>query len=60
MMIMEYCELLHRNSLGLLEIQEWLFGLNLAATYLQTNFYIRKKSQMYYKIYVRSIHIQIV
>ena len=29
-MIMEYCELLHQNSLRLLEIQEWLIDVNLA------------------------------
>ena len=27
-MILEYCELLHPNSLCLLEIQEWLIDVN--------------------------------
>ena len=38
---MEYCELLHQNSLGSLEIQERLIDVNLAITYLLTNFYIK-------------------
>ena len=45
-MIMEYCELLNQNNLRLLEIQEWLIDVNLAITYLLTNFYIKKNSQI--------------
>ena len=57
LMIMEYCELLNQNNLSLLEIQKWLIDVNLAITYLLTNFYIKKYSQNYF--YVRSLHIQI-
>ena len=57
-MIMEYCELLHQNSLSLLETQEWLIGMNLAITYLLTNFYIKKYGQSYCNLDVRSLHIQ--
>ena len=39
-MIVEYCELLNQNNLSLLEIQEWLIDVNLAITYLLTNFYV--------------------
>ena len=47
-MIMEYFyELLHQNSVCLLEILEWLIDVNLAITYLLTNFYIKKNSQKY-------------
>ena len=56
-MIMEYCESLNQNNLSLLEKQEWLIDVNLAITYLLTNFYIKKNSQNYF--YVRSLHIKI-
>ena len=56
LMIMEYCELLNQNNLSLLEIQEWLIDVNLAITYLLTNFYIKKNSQN--NFYVRSLRIQ--
>ena len=59
LMIMEYCELLNRNKLSLLEIQEWLIDVNLAISYLLTNFYIKKNSQSYCTFYVQSLHIQI-
>ena len=42
LMIVEYCELLNQNNFSLLEIQEWLIGVNLAITYFLTNFYIKK------------------
>ena len=48
-----------QNSLCLHEINEWLFDVNLAITYLLTNFYIKKNSQNYCNFYVRSIHIHI-
>ena len=57
-MIMEYCELLHHTSFGLLEIQEWLIDVNLATLYLLTDFYIKKNSQNYCNFYVRSLNIQ--
>ena len=41
LMIMEYCELLNQNNFSLLEIEEWLIDVNLAITYLLTNFYIK-------------------
>ena len=59
LMIMEYCELLNKNNLGLLDIQEWLIDVNLAITYLLTNFYLKKNSRNYFNFYVRSLHIQI-
>ena len=58
-MIMEFCELLHHNSLGLLEIQEWLIDVNLAITYLLTNFYIKGNIKKYCYVYGWSLHIQI-
>ena len=33
LMIMTYCELLHQNSLSLLEIQEWIIDANSAIIY---------------------------
>ena len=54
-MIMEYCELLHKNGLSVLEIQEWLIDVNLAVIYFLTNFCIKKNS----KNNVRAPHIQI-
>ena len=42
---MEYYESLHQNSFDLLEMQEWLIDVNLAITYLLTNFYIKKNTQ---------------
>ena len=42
---MEYYESLPQNSFDLLEMQEWLIDVNLAITYLLTNFYIKKNSQ---------------
>ena len=41
-MIMGYCELFNQNKLSLLEIKEWLIDVNLAITYLLTNFYIKR------------------
>ena len=58
-MIMEYCELLNQNKLSLLKVQEWLIDVNLAITYLLTNFYIKKNNQNYCNFYSRSLHIQI-
>ena len=59
MMIMKYCELLNQNNVSLLEIQEWFIDVNLAITYLLTNFYNKKNRQNYFNFYVRSLHIQI-
>ena len=56
---MDYCDILNQNSLGLLEIQEWLIDVNLAIIYILTNFYIKKNSQSYCICYVRSLHIKI-
>ena len=58
-MIMEYCELLNKNNLSLLEIQDWLIDVNLAITYSLTNFYIKNNSQNDCNFYVRSLNIQI-
>ena len=59
LMIMGYCALLNQYNLSLLEIQKWLTDVNLAITYLLTNFYIKKNSQNHFNIYVRKLHIQI-
>ena len=40
---MEYYELLHQNSRGLIEIQERLSDMNLAIAYLLTNFDKKKE-----------------
>ena len=58
LMMMKYCKLLNQNNLSLLEIQEWFIDVNLAITYLLPNFYVKKNSQNYFNIYVRSLHIQ--
>ena len=55
-MITEYCKLLNQNNLSLPEIQEWLIDVNLAITYLLTNFYIKKNSQKYCNFYAGSPH----
>ena len=47
------------TNFSLLEIQGWLIGVNLAITYLLTNFYIKKNSRIYLIFYVRSLHILI-
>ena len=57
-MIMEYCELVHQDSLSLLEM-EWLIEVNLAIIYLLTIFYIQNNSDNYCKFYVRSLQVQI-
>ena len=43
---MEHCQLLNQNKVSLLEIQEWFIDVNLAITYLLTNFYIKENSQI--------------
>ena len=44
LLIMVYCELLHKSSLSLLEIEEWFIGVHLAMIiYLLTNVYIKRE-----------------
>ena len=40
------CELLHLNSLALLEILGWLIDVKLAIVYLPTNLFIKKKKKI--------------
>ena len=47
LMIIVYCELLHQNSLSLLEVLGWLIDVNLAIVYVPTNFLIKKNNQNY-------------